>query len=166
MSAVATPAPSSNAQTATSQPMARYLAEPASEAAGMANPIDTQRPNLPDLIGTNSVRVPAASVASPVMGAADMNADPPAPAAGKAALTIAGPAMRLGTSAQTTQEQSRMTAMYASRGDEMLAIKDISAARKFYENAANGGRARAATALAKDLRFRLPHPTGRSRREA
>ncbi|MGC1562941.1 MAG: hypothetical protein WA820_24240, partial [Bradyrhizobium sp.] len=68
-----------------------------------------------------------------------MNADPPAPAAGKAALTIAGPAMRLGTSAQTTQEQSRMTAMYASRGDEMLAIKDISAARKFYENAANGG---------------------------
>jgi TPR repeat protein len=57
--------------------------------------------------------------------------------------------MRLDTSAQTPREQSRMTAIYASRGDEMLAIKDISAARKFYEHAANGGRARAATALAK-----------------
>jgi TPR repeat protein len=38
--------------------------------------------------------------------------------------------------------------MYARRGDEMLAIKDISAARKFYEYAANSRGARAATALA------------------
>ncbi len=38
--------------------------------------------------------------------------------------------------------------MYASRGDAMLAIKDISAARKFYEYAANAGSARAAAALA------------------
>ncbi len=38
--------------------------------------------------------------------------------------------------------------MYARRGDEMLAIKDISAARKFYEYAANARGARAATALA------------------
>jgi hypothetical protein len=148
VSAVATPAPSSNAQTATSLPMARYHAEPASEAVGIANLIDTQRRNLPDLTGANSARVAGASVDSPALGA-DINADYPAPAAGKAALTIAGPAMRLGTSVQTPQEQSRMTAMYASRGDEMLAIKDISAARKFYEHAANGGRARAATALAK-----------------
>jgi TPR repeat protein len=42
-----------------------------------------------------------------------------------------------------------MAALYASRGDEMLAIKDISAARKFYEYAANAGSARAATALAR-----------------
>jgi TPR repeat protein len=41
-----------------------------------------------------------------------------------------------------------MTAMYVGRGDAMLAIKDISAARKFYEYGANAGSARAATALA------------------
>jgi hypothetical protein len=82
VSATATPAPSSNAQTAASQPMARYLAEPASEAAAMANPIDTQRPNS---TRANSGPGPAASVASPAMGAADMNAEHAAPAAGKAA---------------------------------------------------------------------------------
>jgi hypothetical protein len=38
---------------------------------------------------------------------------------------------------------------YARRGDEMMAIKDITAARKFYEFAANAGNARAATALAR-----------------
>jgi hypothetical protein len=46
-----------------------------------------------------------------------------------------------------TREQP-MAAFYAGRGDEMLARKDISAARKFYEYAANGGSARAAMALA------------------
>jgi hypothetical protein len=148
VSAVATPASSSNAQTATSQPMARDPAGPASEPADMANSIDTQRRNLPDPIRANSVLGPAASVASPAMGA-DTNAEHPAPAAGQVALTIAGAVPRLSPRAQASQEQSRMTAMYASRGDEMLAIKDISAARKFYEHAANGGRARAATTLAK-----------------
>jgi hypothetical protein len=38
---------------------------------------------------------------------------------------------------------------FTRRGDEMLAIKDISAARKFYEYAANAGSARAADALAR-----------------
>ena len=42
-----------------------------------------------------------------------------------------------------------MAAFYAARGDEMLSLKDISAARKFYEYAANAGSARAATALAR-----------------
>ena len=78
------------------------------------------------------------------MGTADMNAGHPAPAAGKTALAVAIPAART----PTAQEQW-MATMYASRGDEMLAIKDISAARKFYEYAANAGSARAATALAK-----------------
>jgi hypothetical protein len=41
--------------------------------------------------------------------------------------------------------------VYARRGDDMLAIKDISAARKFYEYAANAGSARAAAALARTL---------------
>jgi TPR repeat protein len=40
---------------------------------------------------------------------------------------------------------------YVRRGDDMLAIKDISAARKYYEYAANAGSARAAAALARTL---------------
>ena len=38
-------------------------------------------------------------------------------------------------------------AAFASRGDAMVALKDISAARKYYEYAANAGNARAALAL-------------------
>ncbi len=47
---------------------------------------------------------------------------------------------------------------YASRGDQMLAAKDISAARKFYEYGANAGSPRAADALAKtyDAAFIAP----------
>jgi TPR repeat protein len=85
--------------------------------------------------------------ASPAMGVADMNTGHLAPATGKTALAAAIPATRLATTPPTVQEQS-MAAIYASRGDAMLAIKDISAARKFYDYAANGGSARAAMALA------------------
>ena len=46
-------------------------------------------------------------------------------------------------------EDSTRAALLAIRGDEKLAIKDISAARKFYEYAANAGNARAAAALAR-----------------
>jgi TPR repeat protein len=49
---------------------------------------------------------------------------------------------------RTPQEQAAAAA-FAGRGDAMLAIKDISAARVFYEYAANAGSARAAMALAK-----------------
>jgi TPR repeat protein len=41
--------------------------------------------------------------------------------------------------------------VYAKRGDDMLAIKDISAARRFYEYAADAGSARAAAALARTM---------------
>jgi hypothetical protein len=85
--------------------------------------------------------------ASPAVGVADMNTGHPAPAAGKTALAVAVPATRPATTPPTVQEQS-MAAAYAGRGDAMLAIKDFSAARKFYEYAANGGSARAALALA------------------
>jgi TPR repeat protein len=44
-----------------------------------------------------------------------------------------------------------IAAWYAGRGDEMLARKDISAARKFYEYAADEGSARAANALARSF---------------
>jgi hypothetical protein len=52
----------------------------------------------------------------------------------------------------TPAASAQLTAdVYAKRGDDMLAIRDISAARKFYEYAANAGSARAATALARTL---------------
>jgi TPR repeat protein len=50
-----------------------------------------------------------------------------------------------------TRTRQAMADVYARRGDDMLAIKDISAARKFYEYAANAGSARAAAALARTL---------------
>jgi hypothetical protein len=53
------------------------------------------------------------------------------------------------TAGQPTAQDQAIAVFYATRGDEMLARKDISAARKFYEYAANAGSARAAAALAK-----------------
>jgi TPR repeat protein len=48
-----------------------------------------------------------------------------------------------------TEQELSVAAQYAGHGDQMLAIKDISAARRFYEYAANAGSARAAAALAR-----------------
>jgi hypothetical protein len=53
----------------------------------------------------------------------------------------------LATPAPTTPQTSSAAEAYAVRGDQMLAIRDLSAARKFYEYAANAGSARAAKAL-------------------
>jgi TPR repeat protein len=50
---------------------------------------------------------------------------------------------------QPSPAQERMAATLASRGDAMLAIKDISAARKLYEQAAHLGSAAAAAELAR-----------------
>jgi hypothetical protein len=47
----------------------------------------------------------------------------------------------------TPQTSAAEAEAYAVRGDQMLAARDLSAARKFYEYAANAGSARAATAL-------------------
>jgi TPR repeat protein len=44
-----------------------------------------------------------------------------------------------------------VAAIYISRGNAMLALKDISAARKFYEYAADAGSPAAAMALARTL---------------
>ena len=40
-----------------------------------------------------------------------------------------------------------MAELYAARGDDMLEIRDLSAARRFYETTANAGSGRAAVAL-------------------
>jgi hypothetical protein len=152
-------------QTATSEPAQKDYAAPGpvAVAAAMANRDNTASsdtsasvplsPKLLDLAETGTKPAPTslsnapAPHASPAMGVADMNTGHLAPAAGKTALAVAIPATRPATTPPTVQEQS-MAATYASRGDAMLAIKDFSAARKFYEYAANGGNARAAMALA------------------
>src|SRR5271166_1771028 len=91
---------------------------------------------------------PAAPGNSPPANATGTNATrPPTPAA-QPTLAAAASAAHLVTGAPATQEQS-VAALYASRGDQMLAIKDVSAARRFYQYAANAGSAGAATALAR-----------------
>src|SRR5271165_7446941 len=91
---------------------------------------------------------PAAPGNSPPADATGTNATrPPTPAA-QPTLDAAASAAHLVTGAPATQEQS-VAALYASRGDQMLAIKDVSAARRFYQYAANAGSAGAATALAR-----------------
>jgi hypothetical protein len=55
---------------------------------------------------------------------------------------------RRSTDASTTEDRA-MAASFTQRGDAMLAVMDISAARKFYEFAADAGSAAAAMALAR-----------------
>jgi hypothetical protein len=92
---------------------------------------------------------PAAGRASKDAPLAAAAADPstahPAAAPVLAAPVIAAPPV---TSPPKPREPS-IAEFYAARGDEMMTIKDISAARKFYEYAANAGSARAASALAR-----------------
>jgi Sel1 repeat len=94
---------------------------------------------------------PAVANASTDNRVPDLNATRSKAAAGRLpTLDLAVPAVPLATvvpapSAQLTADAS------ARRGDDMMAIKDISAARKYYEYAANAGSARAAAALARTL---------------
>jgi hypothetical protein len=81
----------------------------------------------PSAAATNAAR-PAPPIVTPA---------PPVPAV---------PVIPKAASAPAPEAQS--TADDISRGDAMLAIKDISAARRFYEDAADAGSARAALAMA------------------
>ena len=69
---------------------------------------------------------------------------PVAPGSDKPAIPTMTPAPRV--MARTASDQAAAAA-FASRGDAMVVLKDISAARKYYEYAANAGNARAALAL-------------------
>ena len=57
-------------------------------------------------------------------------------------------AAALATSQPAAAADPALTAAYLNRGDQMLAIKDISAARGFFDYAARAGNARAAAKLA------------------
>jgi hypothetical protein len=100
------------------------------------SPAHTQvLPGQPATSGPSPVTRAAAAVSATRSPTA---ADEPAPA----------PAVRPATNTPASPNQS-MAEFYARRGEEMLAIKDISAARKYYEYAANAGSARAAMAIAR-----------------
>jgi hypothetical protein len=106
-------------------------AVPADTRRTMIDPAQTQIPN----VGSDRTN---ASLASELH---NKEATMPAPAAGKTANLAPHPP----ATTPTTQQQA---AAALRRGDAMLAIQDISAARLFYEYAANAGSARAAMALA------------------
>jgi hypothetical protein len=89
-------------------------------------------PRAPSAGGIKTMTVPVAD------GAANLTAQP-----------VAGAADNASAVTQPAASEPAMAAFYAARGDAMLAHKDLSAARKFYEFAANAGSARAAAALAR-----------------
>jgi hypothetical protein len=84
---------------------------------------------------------------STALAAVNKESMTPPPAAGNTGAASAVLAPHPSATTRTAQEEAAAAA-FASRGDAMLAIKDISAARAFYEYAANAGSARAAVALA------------------
>jgi hypothetical protein len=161
----AAPVSPSQSQAATAEPAQEDHAAPGpiAGAAAMANRDNTASsdtaasvplsPKVLDLTetGVEPARTSPSSApapdASPATGVADLNTGHQAPAGGKTELAVAIPTTPPATTRQTVQEQP-LAATYTSRGDAMLVIKDFSAARKFYEYAANGGSARAAMALA------------------
>jgi hypothetical protein len=105
------------------------------------------RAEAPSSAPAPTVQAPTASAPAPDASRSrrvtEMPTPPQAPATGGTALTATGPA----AGAPIAQPPS-LAALYIKRGDAMLAVKDISAARKFYEYAADAGSARAARALA------------------
>jgi TPR repeat protein len=92
--------------------------------------------------GTMVAETPSTTV--PVSGSATTTVAQAAAGAGNALSTANASA-----APQPAAPESAMAAFYAARGDAMLAHRDISAARKFYEYAATAGSARAAAALAR-----------------
>lgn len=167
--AKAPPATASNsASTATTAPPA-----PASDSARTATTPPPEQPVQATSASTPSKPAPALAAAipadgsagkaetkapgpattprnvPPVASAAEANAGKPPPAApANAAPTLATPVAPPAAQPANPQQQA-LAAIYISRGDEMLAVRDISAARKFYEYAANVGSAAAAMALAR-----------------
>jgi hypothetical protein len=116
-------APSGSAQTAATPEIQRNMIDPA----------QTQMPH----VGSNDTN---ASLASELRNKEAMTRAPPV---GETAIQ----APRPGAVARPPQQQASAAAS-ARRGDAMLAIQDITAARLFYEYAANAGNGRAAMALA------------------
>ena len=114
----------------------RASTDPANGDAGKAET------RLPDAEGSPRGATPIANMADTT------GASLPVGTTGNTALALAASVGHSAANPPDAQQQA-MAAMYVSRGNEMLASKDISAARKFYLYAANGGSAAAAMALAR-----------------
>lgn len=123
------PAPKS-ADSSTAPPSVRAVLPDSNQASVAPAAPATPQP------GINAARNPEANVTEPPRPAAVPTLGP-SPATGSLAMAR-----------ETTKDQQTAT-LYARRGDEMLALKDISAARKYYEYSANAGNAHAASALAR-----------------
>jgi hypothetical protein len=125
-------------------------ARPTGAPNGSAQSVAPAEPRRSE-IGQTQAGVPpsgsAATSGSLASGAVNQESMPPPPAAADTGAASADLASHPSVTTRTAQEQAAAAA-FASRGDAMLAIKDISAARVFYEYAANAGSARAAVALA------------------
>jgi Sel1 repeat-containing protein len=127
------------------------------QSAGQAAPAATA-PVLPSDVAPPPVE-PAAAPVRPAKDAAVAVATPVAPppvdpAAAPVKLPASDAALASTTPVAPPPRQSpptegRMAATFTDRGDAMLAIKDISAARKLYEEAVNLGSAAAARRLAR-----------------
>lgn len=124
--------------------------------AALAGPAPSPAPkDLPKIdVGPANTQVlpgqPANSGPSPVTtAAAAVSATRPPTAADKPAPASTVPAAARPATSTPASPNPSMAEFYARRGDEMLAVKDISAARKYYEYAAEAGSARAALAIAR-----------------
>ena len=116
-------------------------------AALAATPTEPQAPQAavppaPPLPATpTQAAIPPAPPLPAVPMQGPMAASAATPTALQAAMPSAAPAQQ-----QVTAERT-MAELYAARGDDMLEIRNLSAARRFYETAANAGSGRAAMAL-------------------
>ena len=125
----------------TSEPIARQPVAESGTPARLSDPVaalpsDTSNGASATSDTPTADKDPASPPAAPANTPADT------------ALTLADPPARLSTNAPTEQDQA-IAASLVRRGDAMLAIKDISAARKLYASAADAGSAAGATALAR-----------------
>jgi TPR repeat protein len=102
--------------------------------------------------GTPDGAPAAADTAAIDTAIADKDPASPPAAAGNTpadtAFALADPTASLPANAPAAPDPA-LAASFVRRGDAMLAIKDISAARKLYESAADAGSAAGATALAR-----------------
>ena len=114
-------------------------AAPTQEPVAAASAATPTEPQAPQAAVAPAAPLPAAPTQGPV--AAASAATPIEPQAPQAAMPSAVPMHQPATAEQAMAE------LYAARGDAMLEIRDLSAARRFYETAANAGSGRAAMAL-------------------
>jgi type II secretory pathway predicted ATPase ExeA len=151
----AAPLPAVPAQGPVAAALAAMLTEPQAPQAAMppaaplpaaqtpgalaASTATTTEPQALQAAMPPAAPLPAAQTPGAVAAAAATTPD--APQTPQAAMPSAAPAQQQATAERAIAE------LYAARGDDMLKIRDLSAARRFYETAANAGSGRAAMAL-------------------